>query len=209
MGAALSRQPLAPDASPVPPAPPYPVRQPSARAAATSHPRVLVPLKPWAGPLPLPALLGGERGLADPSSFSFSFNFRLLLKGPQSSGPKSLGSPLESAAGGSFSRTHLHSTPASLGADQDTAEGGKPHSALTRSPSTGLRHCPGRLPSGAAVLPPVGRMGGAGLVISGVWLSREAASPTPLAPEPLNVDCGSSEPLAVAQPKPPFCRQEH
>lgn len=131
----------------------------------------------------------GERGLADSSSFSYSFNFCLLLKGAQSSGPKSLGSILESAAGGSFSLPHLHSTPTSLGAGQDTTEGRKPHLALTCSPRTGLRHCTGHLPSGASVFPLVGRMGGAGLVISGVWLSREATSPTPLAPEPLNVDC--------------------
>lgn len=76
----------------------------------------------------------GRRGLADPSSFSYSFNFCLLLKGAQSSGLGSLGSPLESAAGGSFSLPHPHPTPTSLGADQDTTEGRSPQLALKCSP---------------------------------------------------------------------------
>lgn len=82
-------------------------------------------------PLRLPRTPGwGRRDLADPSSFSYSFNFCLLLKGAQSSGLGSLGSPLESAAGGSFSLPCPHPTPTSLGTDQDTTEGRSPQLAL-------------------------------------------------------------------------------
>lgn len=97
------------------------------------------------GPRPVPdaptpgALLVGEGGawLTPPAS-AYSFNFRLLLKGAQSSGLGSLGSPLESAAGGSFSLPHPHLTPTSLGADQYTSEGWRPQLALKCSPRVEL-----------------------------------------------------------------------
>lgn len=41
-------------------------------------------------------------------------------------------------------------------------------------------------------------------MISGVWPFSEAASPAPLILEPLNVDCRSSEPLVMTQPKAPI-----
>lgn len=93
------------------------------------------PAETLGSPSPPPASPGwGRRGLADPSSFSYSFNFCLLLKGAQSSGLGSLGSPLESAAGWSFSLPCPHPTPTSLGADQDTTEGRSPQLALKCSP---------------------------------------------------------------------------
>lgn len=69
----------------------------------------------------------GRRGLADPSSFSYSFNFCLLLKGAQSSGLGSLGSPLESAAGGSFSLPHPHPTPPPWGQIRTQQRAGVPN----------------------------------------------------------------------------------
>lgn len=112
---------------------------PGACAVALSGPRVLILLEHPGQTPPAPALLVGEGGawLTPPAS-AYSFNFCLLLKGAQSSGLGSLGSPLESAAGGSFSLPHPHLIPTSLGADQYTTEGWRPQLALKCSPRVEL-----------------------------------------------------------------------
>lgn len=47
---------------------------------------------------------------------------------------------------------------------------------------------------------------GLGLMISGVWLSSQATSLASGPLGPLTVDCRSSEPSEMTQPKPPFGR---
>lgn len=168
MGGSLIRLPLC--------APPTPV-----------HPQVhelqphLVPgassLKPWAGPPlphphPPPALLVAEGGawLTPPAS-AYSFNFCLLLRGPNAQDWGAWGSPCESAAGGSFSLPHPHPTPTSLGADQDTTEGRRPQLALKCSPRIGLGTLFRSLTLWASVSPLVGGVGGVGQPDGGARLS--------------------------------------
>lgn len=140
-GAALLRQPPAPWGPVHPLCPHHLCANPGARAAALSGPRVLILLEPRADTPQPPALLVEEGGAwPTPPASAYSFNFCLVLKGAQSSGLGSLGSPLDSAAGGSLSLPHPHPTLTSpgVGADQDTTEGWRPQLALKCSPSMEL-----------------------------------------------------------------------
>lgn len=119
-----------PPGPPVPSAPTSPVCEPRCTCCSHKPSQGPHPTETLGRPSPAPGAPGwGRRGLADPSSFSYSFNFSLLLKGAQSSGLGSLGSPLETSAGGS-SLPHPRPTPTSPGADQDTTEDWRPHLAL-------------------------------------------------------------------------------